>query len=1209
MVLYKRKPIVLPNPGVLPRNLDISVWHIDETGEWFFTYEEYLNRLDFYTKHNFTCEITGTSCLTFFQALDSEETQFRYVEDKFPLKLREPVARFLHFNEIRRLDALVEKVYAKFKNDFFPGEIVYLRKARDSNSGVTSTTSSKQNTPQPAEHVTLEQPQSQRPYVIKEKVQFNASIDPVTKDEIVPGHSKYMLAEDESLSGGAMYSKKLFVADQSQIYRDRSTFTKHLIKCFFKITLHRASSKMGAPWCVKPEYLKMYGLTMDWPASLAAFKDDEPVITRNDKNEKKIEGIVPEETIDSIDKSNLSTISMTDQHPKRNNDLMDGELPEESNGSSQKKPKNAQERNEGEEETNPEPTPDVASHLVITSIVNDMEIPYTGRPPIYVSDFSFYNEKLEGIPVCIEKSPSKKIIPNFERLLQVYQFVSTFNTTLMLSNFSFDELVTSFKCTDAVELKGETVHVSLNNVEKEDIDDKEDSSWQRNPKVRQMIKEKNVLDQKLSYKIVLDDPASDEVLDNINGNGSGLLIEIFSALLSLFIDENGEWSVIIFDEWTTTYSDTRVYDCKTEDLYLDNSIEHNGYRGQRAENEDSAQNGEDPPSTNREPDIVGNNNFQRENEEDNDLKIEEGSAAAKLDQEDVDMKENVEDDEQFDDLLNYCLNYRNVSWAERLTKRQFNNGMWVITLLGVFQDSIVIPKYSKFIHSFSKKIVPNEINANQLPKQLWRNFCRNLTLDEKITSLWILVEVVANFSPAIKNSIEESMELCMQIRSERFRVSRLLKTEMNILASMEKDNESPEYLQQKSKTDSLQCDKNILDKKLMENDYQRLKALGHDRYANRYFWLDLTGIPNCEFSENETRYNMGRLWVQGPSTYNAKKFLSITDEELEKWKQISREKGNAAATKEVFDIYRTESGSYNLIDRANSTEIELLSAEGESNKLISLTPIQRKILDETPDCLLLDSNKWYYVEKFDHLKSVIEWFDTWGRKEHDLLRQFKSVINGMEDTFLIRNNCLNLFAEDPKELKLLNELNATDLTDEDFVALDLNDELGNVSSREKTDESTLEDIESKLDDIAEQIMKLDDSSKTRNVLQELEDLEKAKDDLLKQKQQVLNTQGNGTKMMARGELKRRRTLCRNKISTRAQVLTYLLNYRHFRNMENVISWKNKLAITIFGNEIRKNAFTSKKKYDNIRVQSVEEKLKDIIDQTSKMTHSGTSTVE
>jgi hypothetical protein len=47
MVLFKRKPVqFLPVPEIDDENQE--VWHISQTGEVFLTYEDYLNRLDFY---------------------------------------------------------------------------------------------------------------------------------------------------------------------------------------------------------------------------------------------------------------------------------------------------------------------------------------------------------------------------------------------------------------------------------------------------------------------------------------------------------------------------------------------------------------------------------------------------------------------------------------------------------------------------------------------------------------------------------------------------------------------------------------------------------------------------------------------------------------------------------------------------------------------------------------------------------------------------------------------------------------------------------------------------------------------------------------------------------------------------------------------------------------------------------------------------------
>lgn len=71
MVFYKRKTVepLQPKLTVSP---DSDVWFIPETKEYFGNYEDYLKRMDFYNQKKFICELTGRSCLTFFEALQSE---------------------------------------------------------------------------------------------------------------------------------------------------------------------------------------------------------------------------------------------------------------------------------------------------------------------------------------------------------------------------------------------------------------------------------------------------------------------------------------------------------------------------------------------------------------------------------------------------------------------------------------------------------------------------------------------------------------------------------------------------------------------------------------------------------------------------------------------------------------------------------------------------------------------------------------------------------------------------------------------------------------------------------------------------------------------------------------------------------------------------------------------------------------------------------
>lgn len=80
-----------------------------------------------------------------------------------------------------------------------------------------------------------------------------------------------------------------------------------------------------------------------------------------------------------------------------------------------------------------------------------------------------------------------------------------------------------------------------------EIDDDDLSDWKRNSKMRKMINSKN--DEYVEYRIIKDDPADDEMIDNINSNGSSLFVECFVALLRLIINENGDWTCLVVEEW------------------------------------------------------------------------------------------------------------------------------------------------------------------------------------------------------------------------------------------------------------------------------------------------------------------------------------------------------------------------------------------------------------------------------------------------------------------------------------------------------------------------------------------------------------------------------------------------------------------------------------------------------------------------------------
>ncbi|EDO19394.1 hypothetical protein Kpol_1002p41 [Vanderwaltozyma polyspora DSM 70294] len=1160
MVLYKRKPIILPDPKPLPLDLNVNVWHIDETGEWFLTYREFLERMDFYTRHYFTCEITGTSCLTFFQALDSEESQFKYVEERFPIKLREPVARFLHFNSVKRLDALVESVYARFKNDFFPGEVVFLRKNKDSN------VNSHQTTPAPEESISSvpitstvsmdnSYPQFQKPYIIKEKAQFNAAIDSNTGEIIVPAYAKYMLIEESNVHSS-------LIADQTQIYRDRSSFTKHLIKCFCKITLTRASSKMGAPWCVKEEYLPIYGLTMEWPIDMLKYKEDEPKPEEktNNNNNKRSRSHAIEENQQIPQDQYVQNESLQDQSSELTNDDSDGKKKDSEEKPSKKKKKTDDEIKKEEDEVAVEEA--AASSAPITVIMEDLLLPYQGSPHIF-ERLTSYNNLLEELPLS---ENVMKPFKNFEKLLQVYQFFATFGRKIYISEFNLDQFITTLKCTDPYEMKGEVVYVEYHETPVEnDLDESSESDWVRNPESRNLIKlQKN---DRITYKIQKDEPASDEVLDNINNNGTALIIELFVSLLRLFMDENGDWVTLVTEEWI---EEDKLKDIKTGE---DNS------------KEDGIKEEDDSEDINSK-----------------EIKVEEDTAGE---------EENEGSTGDLDAKLEKCLNYRNVNWAERLAKRQFNNNFWLLILLGILQDSMHIPTYTDIVHNFTEKVIPEEISASQLPKQMWKNFCRNLTLDEKLDILWILVDLSCNYSPDIKNAIEESLELCGQLRSERFKISKDVKTEQNQLSmllielsQLNQVESNPEIEQrkteleqkieeQKQKVDGILMDKSFLEMKLLENDIQRLKPLGMDRYGNLYFWLELNGIHKKESSEQdsteEINYHSGRLWVRGPNPEVAKIILHVTDEQLDNWRNIYIERGSAAATLEVFNIGKEKDGSYCYVD--GDVRAKLVDENGVLNSLVELTPIQRKIIDETPSRLLLSDTQWYSFDDYEDVKSLMTWLDTWGRREHDLLRQFRPIESIFEDSFILKNKVINNKGFQQRESSLLKEFKENELTESELNPVDEGGE--HSSSSDQNDDSK---DETELEDIVEEIMKLDDCSKTRQILNQIQELESRRDQILEKIQARENSQRPGARVQLRAEKKRIKTTRESKIEKQSEILTDLLNLRHFQAMEDVIKWKNTLANKVWGTALRKNASGGKK--TNI-IDTVESRFKEILDRTSR----------
>ena len=165
MPTCRRKRVVLTEPSqallqAAKSNSDKDVYYLQQTGEIFETYEyvlqarhprsgltipvrprAYAARMSFYRLKQFQCEVTGKSGLDYFQALESEQQEAQTMHSRFPEPLKpavlkavqwrtspffprppSPSAHHNYTEVVGRLDHLVEAVFDRFKDRYFPDE-------------------------------------------------------------------------------------------------------------------------------------------------------------------------------------------------------------------------------------------------------------------------------------------------------------------------------------------------------------------------------------------------------------------------------------------------------------------------------------------------------------------------------------------------------------------------------------------------------------------------------------------------------------------------------------------------------------------------------------------------------------------------------------------------------------------------------------------------------------------------------------------------------------------------------------------------------------------------------------------------------------------------------------------------------------------------------------------------------------------------------
>ncbi|TIA97775.1 hypothetical protein E3P94_02749 [Wallemia ichthyophaga] len=270
MPTVKRRPVdLIPNPA----NDDphAQVFFIDSTSEIFLDYTSYLSRILFLREHIFQCSNSGKNNLTYAEALASELSEAKKMEARFQPAIRGPILRSAAFQVMGRLDSLVDHIFERFKNRFWPGEslfvdlqgqkyfarvinvyppkeiVHYIQQHREPDAKRVKTDPTDDSIREASGLKTSE----------LHRMGVDLEIPQAEADAADPPLSYYytvqLAGKDDKFSGSYMELKA------ASLSRDRLMFSKSILRRYLRDTLYR-STAVGAPWRVKPEIARTFNI-------------------------------------------------------------------------------------------------------------------------------------------------------------------------------------------------------------------------------------------------------------------------------------------------------------------------------------------------------------------------------------------------------------------------------------------------------------------------------------------------------------------------------------------------------------------------------------------------------------------------------------------------------------------------------------------------------------------------------------------------------------------------------------------------------------------------------------------------------------------------------------------------------------------------------------------------------------------------------------
>ncbi|KAI8917703.1 hypothetical protein DFJ77DRAFT_457418 [Powellomyces hirtus] len=235
----------------------IEVWQIRTTGEIFTNYDDYIARYGFLRKKQFSCAKTGKSNLTYEEALTSEQQATKRVEETFPEVWRVPAMQLIHYS-MEKLNALTEELYEHFASHLFLREHIYINVG-----GVLAMAQILEAIPPMSSENDGTQPpiDSEGPFpIIDSEILYRVNL--------VDNEHNLLTVQD--LDGAFPVE---YIYPVSQLKRDRQILAKQNFKKFIRDVATR-EVWIGAPWIVRPEFVKKYRVPDTPPPAVLQVLED-----------------------------------------------------------------------------------------------------------------------------------------------------------------------------------------------------------------------------------------------------------------------------------------------------------------------------------------------------------------------------------------------------------------------------------------------------------------------------------------------------------------------------------------------------------------------------------------------------------------------------------------------------------------------------------------------------------------------------------------------------------------------------------------------------------------------------------------------------------------------------------------------------------------------------------------------------------------------